>query len=360
MFATLPWWGCLTPGRGGPNVEEVVSLVGGGRVGWQSVEWGGILGKHVQKSYSCLISRRLTGLLAILLLVSACASHPESGAERPLAPGDKQWAATAVPSATDEEGAAEDEDWALEDEDWDESEFDEFADEGISDPLETPNRFMFAINEALDTVLFQPAAATYRFILPTPVQDGVRNFFRNLRSPVNFANHLFQENNEGAKNVLYRFMINSTIGVLGLFDTADELGIPHREEDFGQTLAVWGVDDGFYLVLPIVGPSSARDGTGRVVDILLDPLTYILDQDLALARFAIEGIDTRSRNIELIDEMRRDSVDFYARVRSLYRQHRQDLINNTDLVDDGGVTDDAPAPGLSGEESQSSDAGRSL
>ena len=206
--------------------------------------------------------------------------------------------------------------------------------EDNNDPLETPNRLVFAFNEMLDVVVLQPAAATYRFLLPDGVRDSVRNFMRNLRSPVTLLNDVFQGEESRAGTTLKRFAINSTIGIAGLFDVADGMGYSFHEEDFGQTLGTYGVGEGFYLVLPVLGPSSARDGFGRVVDHFTDPLTYLLSRDIRLARFAVEGVDTRSRNIENVEELRRDSVDFYARVRSLYRQTRQNEINNGELFDD--------------------------
>ena len=280
--------------------------------------------------------RRGIALLAVILLAAACAAGPQSEGNRQFASLDDQWATS-------------DDEWATSDDQWAASDEDDFE-ESDGDPLELPNRFVFAANDAFDRVLFQPAAATYRFLLPTVVQDSVQNFMRNLRTPANFANHLFQGKTDGAEDVLIRFFVNSTIGIGGLLDVAADWGYPHRKEDFGQTLGYYGAGEGFYLVLPILGPSSARDGIGLLVDTLLDPLTYLLNTELAMARFAIEGIDTRSRNIELIDEIRRDSIDFYARMRSLYRQHRQDLIN------DGELDAEGPAPGISGEEFQSSDA----
>ena len=119
------------------------------------------------------------------------------------------------------------------------------------------------------------------------------------------------------------------------------MGYAFHDEDFGQTLGTYGVGEGFYLVLPILGPSSLRDGTGEIVDHFLDPLTYLVSTEVRLARRAISGVDERSRNIETVEEIKRDSVDFYARVRSLYRQHRESEIRN------GGIDDSFEIPGIS-------------
>src|SRR3546814_429606 len=133
---------------------------------------------------------------------------------------------------------------------------------------------------------------------------------------------------ERAEITFTRFFINSTIGMLGLFDIAADSGFPYHAEDFGQTMGTYGAGEGFYLVLPILGPSSLRDGTGRIVDILLDPLTYIAPQEFNLGRAAATGVDFRSRTIDELDSLRADSLDFYARIRSLYRQSRENEIRN--------------------------------
>ena len=208
----------------------------------------------------------------------------------------------------------------------------------VDDPLEPLNRFLFAINETIDIFLLQPAAATYRFLLPEMVRDSVRNATRNLNSPVIFANELFQGKTDRASSTVVRFAINSTVGVFGLFDFATDWGYPYYDEDFGQTLGVYGAGPGPYLVLPILGPSNIRDGIGVGVDVLLDPWYYILGaatdlskstrRNIDLGRAVARGIDLRSRNIELIDGLRRDSLDYYARIRSLYSQNRENKIRS--------------------------------
>ena len=215
------------------------------------------------------------------------------------------------------------------------------------DPLEGLNRFTFAINELLDTVVFRPLAATYRVLLPQFMRDSIRSFLRNINTPVILANDLLQGSWDRAETTLTRFAINTTVGVGGLWDAADGFGYAYHDEDFGQTLGVWGVGPYPYVVLPVLGPSTARDGVGIIVDSYIDPLTYLVDDEVLLARRALEGIDFRSRNIETLDELKRDSVDFYARIRSVYLQRRVDEINN-------GEPDDAmPVPGLSGTPGES-------
>lgn len=231
-----------------------------------------------------------------------------------------------------------------------------------NDPFEGSNRFFFGVNQVLDELLLRPVSVVYRAVLPDFARNGVRNFLNNLNSPVIFANDLFQGETDRAGDTFVRFGINSTIGVGGLIDVAKELGHPYHDEDFGQTLAVWGVEDGPYFYFPVMGPSSARDFTGFVVDRGLDPLTYVNwgDDDLEyvpIARTVLNVIDLRSRNIETLDDIERSSVDYYASIRSLYRQSRADAIRNgapsSDLPDfesGGGITSPSPiGPNLSAQ-----------
>ncbi len=201
-----------------------------------------------------------------------------------------------------------------------------------NDPLEPMNRYFFEVNQFLDEILLKPFAGWYHLAMPDPAEDGVRNFLRNLKSPVYLANDLFQGEWSRAGTTAARFVINSTIGVGGIIDVASMMDLKYHEEDFGQTLAVYGAGEGPYLHLPILGPSNPRDATGRLVDYALDPLTwvgYIYDVSyINTARAGLDAIDTRARNLEAIDELKKGSVDFYATVRSLYRQRRNDLIKN--------------------------------
>jgi phospholipid-binding lipoprotein MlaA len=247
-------------------------------------------------------------------MLTACASQPKDAAES-MTPGG-----SATESA--ELGFEEDDD---------------------NDPLETLNRFIFAFDLTLDVFILKPVAATYRFMVPVVVRDSVRNVLRNLRTPVVLANDLFQGEMDRAEDTTMRFLINTTVGLLGILDVADGWGYPHHDEDFGQTLAVHGSGEGFYLVLPLFGPSSVRDGIGLLVDTFLDPLTYVgqaydVNNEL-MARTAVDGIDKRSRNIETLEDLQKDSIDFYARIRSLYRQTRANDIRN-------GTSGDSASPGL--------------
>lgn len=201
-----------------------------------------------------------------------------------------------------------------------------------NDPLEIPNRFIFAFNQGLDVILLKPVASGYKFLVPQRVRDSVRNVLRNMATPLILINDLLQGEFERAETTVARFAINTSGGVLGLFDVAADEGYVYHEEDFGQTLGSYGIGEGAYLVLPLFGPSSIRDGIGRVVDIFLDPFTYLARaKDVEtefLLRPIVNGIDTRSRNIDTLEDLERDSIDFYARIRSLWRQNRQNEIEN--------------------------------
>ena len=217
-----------------------------------------------------------------------------------------------------------------------------------NDPLEPMNRYFFEVNYALDEIVLKPVAGWYYVALPNPAQDSVRNFLRNLSTPVILANDVFQGETDRAGTTLMRFLVNSTFGIAGLFDVASEMGFPYHDEDFGQTMAVHGVDEGPYLVLPILGPSNPRDATGRVVDIFLDPLTYITVRsgigDLPYARSGVTAVDTRARNLKTLDEIREGSLDYYATIRSLYRQQRNDAIRNGEASTDSyGLTSEGDA-----------------
>ncbi len=203
-----------------------------------------------------------------------------------------------------------------------------------NDPMEPMNRYFFSLNRAMDELVMKPFAGWYHIALPDPAEDGVRNFLRNLSSPVILANDLFQGSGHRAGDTSARFLINTTLGIGGFIDVAKHFGFRYHGEDFGQTLAVYGVGEGPYLHLPLLGPSNPRDGFGRLVDQALDPLTYIgYAYDVRWinpARFLLSAIDTRARNLEAVDELRKGSLDFYATVRSLYRQYRNDAIQNGD------------------------------
>ncbi len=206
------------------------------------------------------------------------------------------------------------------------------AEAEIYDPGEGFNRAVFAFNDAVDTILVEPVAMGYRFITPQPMRTGVRNFLRNLKSPMQVVNQTLQGDLRGSANDVGRFVVNSTVGVLGLVDVAAMIGMPYEQEDFGQTLAVWGVGHGPYMVLPIMGPSSMRDATGMMVDSYADPLRLYLynthQEEWHYARIGLTAVSTREELLDLLDDLQKNSFDMYASLRSIYVQRRAALVND--------------------------------
>ena len=197
-----------------------------------------------------------------------------------------------------------------------------------NDPLEPMNRYFFEVNRGLDELVLKPAAAAYDAALPDPIQDNVRSFINNLRTPIILANDLMQGEGDRAYITVSRFIVNTSIGILGLFDVATEIGLDYHDEDFGQTMAVAGVGSGPYLMLPLLGPTNPRDLVGKVVDFAFDPLTYVGGTDARLARTGADTVDFRHRNRKTLEALEEGSLDFYATVRDASRQRRKDEIRN--------------------------------
>lgn len=200
-----------------------------------------------------------------------------------------------------------------------------------NDPLEPANRVIFAVNDAVDTIVLKPVAVTYDFWTPEPLKNSVRNVLRNLATPVTLLNDILQGNLDRARTTVGRFVLNSTIGFAGLGDPATEMGLRYHYEDFGQTMAVHGVGEGFYLVLPVLGPSSLRHTVGRAVDFATDPLTWYLWKrpiEYRIGRRAAQTVSNRAALIDTLDDLKNTSVDYYATIRSTYRQNRLKEINN--------------------------------
>ena len=200
------------------------------------------------------------------------------------------------------------------------------------DPWEGMNRGTFVFNQFFDKYLLAPLAKGYRFVLPGEVRTGVRNFFSNLKEPWTTINSALQGDLKNTGNSLVRFCLNTTVGLLGIFDVAGSVGFEKQKEDFGQTLAVYGLDSGPYLVLPFLGPSTVRDAVGKVAGIVGDPVTLALNRegkdDWLWIGTAVKGIDFREQNLEKIDNLEATSVDFYATIRSLYLERRNRMIRN--------------------------------
>jgi phospholipid-binding lipoprotein MlaA len=174
-------------------------------------------------------------------------------------------------------------------------------------------------------------------VVHSDIRNSIRNFLNNVASPVIFINDILQGEASRAADTAVRFFVNSTAGMLGLFDVAADYGLERHSEDFGQTLAVWGFDDGPYVMLPLFGPSSVRATVGRVADTFMNPFTYwAANNDLTFATIAtsvVDGIDTRSRHIEELEDIENNALDFYATLRSMYRQSRQSEVLNGDVGD---------------------------
>ena len=221
------------------------------------------------------------------------------------------------------------------------------GEEAVNDPLESLNRSIFEVNEGLQDVLLRPIAKFYNANVNLTVRQGISNFLDNLSSPVIFANDLLQGEFKRALTTFGRAIINTTIGIVGFADVAaSEFGIERHSEDFGQTLAVYGMGEGFYLVLPIFGPSSPRDAIGKfVIDPYLDPLGLWLGntdrQNIQYTLAGANGLDQYAGIVDELNQVKKTSVDYYAAVRSLYRQKRKTEINN------GSIFELPPIPDLS-------------
>jgi len=202
----------------------------------------------------------------------------------------------------------------------------------INDPMEPTNRFIFKFNEGVDAIVIKPVTALYRALLPELVRTSVHNFLSNLKTPVVLVNDILQGEPERAGDTVVRFVINTTVGIGGIRDQASDWGFEPHKEDFGQTLAVWGADEGPYLMLPLLGPSNPRDAIGKVADNLIDPINLWANNDdrewVPITRTGLSGIDTRDRLWDVLEDLEKSSIDYYAAIRSLYRQRRNEEISN--------------------------------
>lgn len=196
------------------------------------------------------------------------------------------------------------------------------------DPAERINRTVFRFNDGLDRWVLEPAARGWDTVLPDPVERSVQNFFWNLRFPVDFVNALLQAKPRAGAITLARFMANTSFGFVGLFDPATGWGLPRQEEDFGQTLGVWGVPGGPFLVLPVFGPSNVRDTVGFGVDGATTVVSYFVNTWIWFGAGIINTINTRALYLEQIANARSASLDYYAFARNAYLQRRAALIRD--------------------------------
>jgi len=206
--------------------------------------------------------------------------------------------------------------------------------EEANDPLEPFNRAMFKVDAGLDQVLVRPVIKVYRTVVPANGRKGVNNFVGNMRAPVTFANDLLQGQFSRAGTTLARFVVNTGVGFFGFFDVGEKLGLERHSEDFGQTLAVWGVPDGPFVYVPLIGPSTVRDGAGFGIDaVLIDPMAWYNRSDKAeswvqWASFGVSYISLKDEFMDPLDELKRSSLDYYSALRSSYRQIRAKEIRN--------------------------------
>lgn len=209
-----------------------------------------------------------------------------------------------------------------------------------NDPLESVNRVVFDVNDFMDRLLIRPLAELYRAMVPPPIRDRVAGIVKNMDEPVVMVNNLLQGDVSKAGTTLGRFAVNTTLGVGGMFEVANEFGLPKQDADFGQTLSVWGLKSGAYIVLPLFGPSTVRDAVGLGVDTLMSPWQYLVamgptDTESAYTAASISGsaLVRREENIEALDALHEGSLDFYAQMRSVYRQHRAKQLGETTASD---------------------------
>ena len=207
----------------------------------------------------------------------------------------------------------------------------------IKDCFEPLNRATFALNQSLDEAIIEPLAKGYRK-LPDPVQRGTKNAVTNLSNLITIPNNVLQGDIKMALINTGRLVVNTTLGLLGTIDVANKMGFPkYEKEDYGQTLGVWGIGPGCYVVLPVLGPSTIRDTAGSFANVLGGDPWYnasvhgnneFLNKEIFIVSKALNGIDFRANNIESLENLEKNSIDFYASVRSLYTQDRENKIKN--------------------------------
>jgi phospholipid-binding lipoprotein MlaA len=231
------------------------------------------------------------------------------------------------------------------------------------DPFEPMNRYFFDLNIALQELVLKPAAGMYKAALPDPAQNAIHRFLENMKLPWTAVNDVLQGNFNRSGVALARFAVNTTVGVAGFFDFASGWGLPYHEEDLGQTFAVWGIPEGPYLVLPFLGPTTPRDAIGYGIGHYYDPVNMLVTnyapkgnrvrnpdgpaefRAFPTARDGGEAIDLQARNGDAIDELKKQSMDFYATIRSVWRQRRAADIENRGADESTrGPSSQAPAP----------------
>lgn len=195
-----------------------------------------------------------------------------------------------------------------------------------NDPLEPLNRKTFALNLFIDRILLKPVAKVYIAVVPEKGRDALRRALDNMKEPVVAINDVLQAEPKRAVNTVGRFAVNTTVGLAGLFDVAGKWGIAKETGDFGQTLFVWGAPEGPYLIVPVLGPSDPRDLVGMGIDAYMDPFSFLATakdlDEIEIARFVLGGVDQRAQAMDVLDDLQKNSLDYYAQLRSLVEQRR--------------------------------------
>lgn len=195
-----------------------------------------------------------------------------------------------------------------------------------NDPFEAFNRCLFELNLGIDYVLIEPIAWAYKEIFPEFVRTRIGYILRNLNEPIILANNLLQGDLESGRNTIWRFVFNTTIGVVGIFDVSTDLGIPYKKEDLGLTFASWGVEPGPYLILPVLGPSTVRDAWGRLGDYIFDPVNWFTFGLQSNSKTCVQILDAKTDNIEITDDIKKNAIDHYASIRTWYTERRHSLM----------------------------------
>ena len=253
-------------------------------------------------------------IIILLIITAGCATSQNSPNEPDLIESDGALSESSEDTFTDEE-------FDLLEEELDEQEV------KVPDPLEPVNRLMFGFNDVLYFWIFEPVAGTYKAVVPQPVRLGVRNFFQNVSTPARYVNCLLQGKGPQAGTELHRLWVNTTEGILGFGDPAkDRYGLEPTYEDLGQTLAVHGMEDGFYIVWPLLGPSTLRDSLGRVGDAFLNPVRYVEPCGVSVGLSATRGINEGSLHVGEYEEFKASSLEPYIAMREGYIQYRHESI----------------------------------
>lgn len=261
---------------------------------------------------------------AVFCVTSGCSSQSKNAKTEPAPPSVESSDTAASPDEEDDASSQlSTEEEALFDDEFDMmDEEEEFA--LVADPFEPFNRAMFYFNDKLYVYALRPIALGYRTITPEKARTGVDNFFTNLTAPIRFVNCVLQGKDKAASVEFGKFVINSTWGVLGIFDLfKDDPELNPDSEDFGQTLAAYGFGDGFYIVWPILGSSTLRDSVGSAGDTFLNPITYVTPTEASMGLTAADTINTVSFRIEDIDSGRKAAFDLYEASRNYYIQNRR-------------------------------------